>query len=67
MIGIKCGDTTKVAEHLSAIETVDYVVLTAGSFDAIVEVVCGSTETSSTYSTRRSARTRSDITKPWFT
>jgi Lrp/AsnC family transcriptional regulator, regulator for asnA, asnC and gidA len=41
MIGIKCtGDTTKVAEKLSAIESVDYVVLTAGSFDAIVEVVC---------------------------
>ena len=41
MIGIRCtGDTTKVAEKLSAIESVDYVVLTAGSFDAIVEVVC---------------------------
>ena len=41
MIGIKCtGDTLKVAEKLSAIDSVDYVVLTAGSFDAIVEVVC---------------------------
>ena len=41
MIGIRCtGDTTKVAEKLAAIESVDYVVLTAGSFDAIVEVVC---------------------------
>jgi Lrp/AsnC family transcriptional regulator for asnA, asnC and gidA len=41
MIGIRCtGDTTKVAEQLAAIESVDYVVLTAGSFDAIVEVVC---------------------------
>ena len=41
MIGIRCtGDTTKVAEKLSAIESVDYVVLTAGSFDIIVEVVC---------------------------
>ena len=41
MIGIKCtGDTTKVAEKLATIESVDYVVLTAGSFDAIVEVVC---------------------------
>jgi Lrp/AsnC family transcriptional regulator for asnA, asnC and gidA len=41
MIGIRCtGDTTKVAEKLSAIESVDYVVLTAGTFDAIVEVVC---------------------------
>ncbi|BBZ34985.1 AsnC family transcriptional regulator [Mycolicibacterium confluentis] len=41
MIGIKCtGDTLKVAEKLAAIDAVDYVVLTAGSFDAIVEVVC---------------------------
>jgi Lrp/AsnC family transcriptional regulator for asnA, asnC and gidA len=29
-----------VAEKLAAIESVDYVVLTAGSFDVIVEVVC---------------------------
>ena len=41
MIGIKCiGDASEVAENLAAIESVDYVVLTAGSFDAIVEVVC---------------------------
>ncbi|GAC1402369.1 MAG: Lrp/AsnC family transcriptional regulator [Mycobacterium sp.] len=41
LIGIRCtGDTTRVAEKLAAIEAVDYVVLTAGSFDAIVEVVC---------------------------
>jgi len=41
MIGIRCtGDTTRVAEKLAAIESVDYVVLTAGSFDAIIEVVC---------------------------
>ena len=41
MIGIRCtGDTTRLAEQLAAIEAVDYVVLTAGSFDAIVEVVC---------------------------
>jgi Lrp/AsnC family transcriptional regulator for asnA, asnC and gidA len=41
MIGIRCtGDTTKVAEKLAQIEAVDYVVLTAGTFDAIAEVVC---------------------------
>jgi Lrp/AsnC family transcriptional regulator for asnA, asnC and gidA len=41
MIGIKCtGDTSKMAEQLAAIPAVDYVVLTAGSFDAIAEVVC---------------------------
>lgn len=41
LIGIRCtGDTTRVAEKLAAIDAVNYVVLTAGSFDAIVEVVC---------------------------
>jgi Lrp/AsnC family transcriptional regulator, regulator for asnA, asnC and gidA len=41
MIGIRCtGDTTKVAEKLALIPAVDYVVLTAGTFDAIAEVVC---------------------------
>jgi Lrp/AsnC family transcriptional regulator for asnA, asnC and gidA len=41
MIGIRCtGDALEVAERLAAIESIDYVVLTAGSFDAIVEVVC---------------------------
>ena len=29
-----------VADKLAALESVDYVVLTAGSFDIIVEVVC---------------------------
>lgn len=41
MIGIRCtGDTTKLAEELAALPSIDYVVLTAGSFDVIVEVVC---------------------------
>ena len=41
MIGIRCtGDTVELAEQLAAIEAVDYVVLTAGSFDVICEVVC---------------------------
>ena len=34
------GDTTPVADKMAAIEYVDYVVLAAGSFDAIVEMVC---------------------------
>jgi Lrp/AsnC family transcriptional regulator, regulator for asnA, asnC and gidA len=29
-----------VADKLAAIDAVEYVVLTAGSFDAIIEVVC---------------------------
>lgn len=41
MIGIRVsGDTTVVAAALSALTAVDYVVLTAGSFDILVEVVC---------------------------
>ena len=40
MIGIKCsGNATKVAEALAEIDSVDYVVLTAGSFDILAEVV----------------------------
>lgn len=41
LIGIRCqGDATKLAEKLAGIDAVDYVVLTAGTFDAIIEVVC---------------------------
>ncbi|TFC94640.1 MULTISPECIES: Lrp/AsnC family transcriptional regulator [Cryobacterium] len=41
MIGIRAtGDTRVLADQLSAIPAVDYVVLTAGSFDLLVEVVC---------------------------
>lgn len=41
MIGIRAtGDTRLLADRLAAISSVDYVVLTAGSFDLLVEVVC---------------------------
>jgi Lrp/AsnC family transcriptional regulator for asnA, asnC and gidA len=41
MIGVRVtGDTTTVAEALGALPSVDYVVLTAGSFDILAEVVC---------------------------
>jgi len=41
MIGVRVsGDTTEVAGALAALPAVDYVVLTAGSFDLLVEVVC---------------------------
>ena len=41
MIGVRVtGDTTEVAEKLAALDAVDYVVLTAGSFDILAEVVC---------------------------
>jgi Lrp/AsnC family transcriptional regulator for asnA, asnC and gidA len=45
MIGVRVtGDTTRVAEALGSIPAVDYVVLTAGSFDILAEVVCESDE-----------------------
>jgi len=41
MVGIRVsGDTTVVAQALSELAAVDYVVLTAGSFDILAEVVC---------------------------
>src|SRR5690606_5218659 len=41
MVGISvAGDTTLVAEQLGTLPAVDYVVLTAGSFDILAEVVC---------------------------
>ena len=45
MIGIKAeGDLRDVADKLSALPEVDYVVITAGSFDILVEVVCENDE-----------------------
>ncbi len=41
MVGVRVsGDATVVAERLTRIQAVDYVVLTAGSFDILAEVVC---------------------------
>ena len=41
MIGVKCeGDLVRTADSLAAIEEIDYVVVTAGSFDLLCEVVC---------------------------
>jgi Lrp/AsnC family transcriptional regulator for asnA, asnC and gidA len=41
MIGIKCeGDLERVADHLADMDEIDYVVITSGSFDLLVEVVC---------------------------
>ena len=41
MIGLKCeGDLQHVSGQLAAIEEIDYVVITAGSFDLLLEVVC---------------------------
>ncbi|HEY7323676.1 MAG TPA: Lrp/AsnC family transcriptional regulator [Streptosporangiaceae bacterium] len=41
MIGIRCsGDLERVAAQLTGMDEIDYVVITAGSFDVLVEVVC---------------------------
>ena len=41
MIGIRAeGDTRVVADRLAELPEIDYVVVTAGSFDVMVEVVC---------------------------
>ena len=41
MIGVRCnGDLQRVADLLAAMDAIDYVVITAGSFDLLIEVVC---------------------------
>jgi Lrp/AsnC family transcriptional regulator, regulator for asnA, asnC and gidA len=41
LIAIKCdGDLEKLASHLADMDEIDYVVITAGSFDLLIEVVC---------------------------
>lgn len=41
MVGITVeGDLESVADALAEIDEVDYVVITAGSFDLLVEIVC---------------------------
>ena len=45
VIGLRCsGDTRAIADKLASLQAVDYVVLTAGSFDIMAEVVCESDE-----------------------
>ncbi|GAB3940925.1 Lrp/AsnC family transcriptional regulator [Kribbella albertanoniae] len=45
MIGIKAeGALEPIAEQLAAMDEVEYVVITAGSFDLLIEVLCESDE-----------------------
>jgi Lrp/AsnC family transcriptional regulator, regulator for asnA, asnC and gidA len=45
MVGVRAdGDLNDVADKLAALPEVDYVVVTAGSFDLLVEVVCNDDE-----------------------
>jgi Lrp/AsnC family transcriptional regulator for asnA, asnC and gidA len=46
MVGIRAdGDARVVAERLSEVEDIDYVVLCTGSFDILVELVCEDDDT----------------------
>lgn len=41
MVGLRVeGDLVRVAEEVAKIDEVDYVVITAGSFDILLELVC---------------------------
>ena len=42
MIGVRCERDTlvQVAERVAALPEVDYVVITAGSYDLLIEIVC---------------------------
>ena len=41
MVGVRCdGDVVALADALAEMPEVDYVVITAGSFDVLVEAVC---------------------------
>jgi Lrp/AsnC family transcriptional regulator for asnA, asnC and gidA len=45
MIGVRAkGDLETIADRLAEMDEVDYVVVTAGSFDILAEVVCESDE-----------------------
>src|SRR6185503_2905590 len=46
MIGIRCQSDKliAVAEHLAAMPEVDYVVITAGTYDILIETVCEDNE-----------------------
>lgn len=45
LVGIKAeGDLREIAARLALIDQVDYVVLSAGSFDILVELLCESDE-----------------------
>ena len=45
MVGIRTeGDQRIVADQLATLPEVDYVVLTAGTFDILIEIVCADDE-----------------------
>ena len=59
MVGIPVeGDVRRVADKLIAMPEVDYVVMCAGSFDLLAEIVCEDDEACSMSSTTRCAPSR---------
>jgi len=41
MIGVRCsGELEQIADQLAGMPEIDYVVITAGSFDLLIEAVC---------------------------
>jgi Lrp/AsnC family transcriptional regulator for asnA, asnC and gidA len=45
MIGVRArGELETIADTIAALDEVDYVVITAGAYDLLVEVVCESDE-----------------------
>lgn len=41
MLGVRCkGDSRKLADEIAQLAEVSYVVLTSGSFDLLVEIIC---------------------------
>ena len=59
MVGLTVdGDLREVADELAAMDEVDYVVVTAGSFDLLVEVVCEDDEHLLEMINNESARSR---------
>ena len=55
MIGVRCerDRLLQVAEAVSAFAEVDYVVITAGAFDLLIEVVCENNEAILRFLTKR--------------
>jgi len=45
MVGVRAsGDLREIARQLAAVDEIDYVVITSGRFDLLVEVVCAGHE-----------------------
>jgi len=57
------GDIRKVARRLAEVDQIEYVVITTGSYDLILEVCAPARMSSSTRSTTASARSKASATR----